>query len=142
MLHIKIFISLLLVIIVLSCSDISNPDELENSLLLNDTTYIAIHETKWNYDKNIGVKYRKQLEESRCPIGVHCFWEGNAKVELEVRVNNLNHIIHLNTYNGYTRDTLLNNFRINLINVFPYPRFDSAHVSEDRGITIFVSEEK
>ena len=33
---------------------------------------------------NLEITFTRVLEDSRCPIGVTCIWEGNAKVELEV----------------------------------------------------------
>jgi len=33
---------------------------------------------------SLEITFTRVLEDSRCPIGVTCIWEGNAKVELEV----------------------------------------------------------
>ena len=37
---------------------------------------------------SLEITFTRVLEDSRCPVGVTCIWEGNAKVELEVAALN------------------------------------------------------
>ena len=68
---------------------------------------------------DIGVRFTKVVEDSRCPANVVCIWEGNARVEL--------------TFDGPEADSLNTNgssgprslthkyLRLELVNLEPYP---------------------
>jgi len=75
---------------------------------------------------DLKLKFTTLLEESRCPEGLMCFWEGNAKIALEV-----NHTqIVLNTALK-PRETLYQRYKIALMDLSPYPKIgDSINVEE------------
>lgn len=60
----------------------------------------------------------ESIQDSRCPVGVYCFWQGEASVHLEV-IQNEHWKIHLSTF-LHPADTI-NNFIFKLIDVVPYP---------------------
>ncbi len=104
---------------------IVNPSK-NNTLTLNDTISVAFHDTLFNYEKNIWLSFDSLLTDSRCPIGVICKWEGNARVSFiftSIRFN-------LNTYESFTNDTTILNYHINLIYVWPYPHIDSLYTND------------
>lgn len=70
------------------------------------------------------------LNDSRCPINVECIWAGVAIVKLKVTGTSL-HAFRMSTNGGRyfpPNDTLIENHRIQLNKVLPYPG-DGSHVS-------------
>ena len=116
----------IVVLNILNCKQnkilIVNPTK-DNTLTLNDTLSVAFHDTLFNYEENIWISFDSLITDSRCPIGLNCKWEGNAKVSFLFNSKRFN----LNTYELFTNDTTISNYRIYLIDVFPYPRVDSLY---------------
>lgn len=68
------------------------------------------------------VRFIGIAEDSRCPSDVECVWEGNARADLELRVSGYSPVrFSLNTHAGFTRDTVINGVRVQLMDVMPYP---------------------
>ena len=61
------------------------------------------------------------LNDSRCPSNSICVWQGLATARFSVRENNKAHTITLATRNFgfYRRDTIVEGFRIEFINLGP-----------------------
>lgn len=61
--------------------------------------------------------------DSRCPMDVICIWQGNAAVAVSFSINGNVHHLTLNTANTNTlsADTLIENYRISLDELAPYP---------------------
>ena len=70
--------------------------------------------------------------DSRCPEGGICVWEGNAKISLKVSVNgNREHSIGLNTNQSFSTDTTINHLNISLISLTPYPAISMTIIPKD-----------
>ncbi|MCK0158075.1 hypothetical protein MWU65_12840 [Cellulophaga sp. F20128] len=82
--------------------------------------------------------------DSRCPIGVTCVWAGNAEVAFtfENRLG-VDSGFSLNTHsgNGFINDTLINGYRIKLLEVHPYPEKDKVINLDDYVAEIEISKE-
>ncbi len=59
------------------------------------------------------------VNDSRCPKGVQCIWEGKADVTLDVSVKQENIQFGLSTYVKSSIDTL--GYKFTLLEVSPYP---------------------
>lgn len=71
------------------------------------------------------VKFDSVISDSRCPIGLVCFWAGNAAVRLNYSYSdNYDVDFILNTHRNFRNDTLINGYRIRLVDVYPYPQKD------------------
>jgi hypothetical protein len=77
--------------------------------------------TYYDYNDMISIGIDSILEDSRCPSGVMCVWEGNAKVRFNFIQNNNLTKFSLNTANSFRKDTLVAGYKIQMINVKPYP---------------------
>ena len=63
------------------------------------------------------------LEESRCPVGVQCIWEGNARVGVNVeKPPSRSATLELNTSRRYDTEATYQGYRVQLLQVVPYPR--------------------
>jgi len=111
-------------------------EETENTRNFQDTLHINYKETIINTDENISITFDSLLEDSRCPIGVVCFWEGNAKIGFIFN----SQIFELNTHHSFKNDTTLLQYNISLIRVHPYPHIDSTYNAEDYSTDIYVQK--
>ncbi len=102
------------------CSGIMDTPQTKN-FHFGDTVSVAFDQTVVNDDENIRLRFSKLISDGRCPLDLECFWEGNAEVEFEFSVNGTKSVFSLNTYSGYTRDTTISSYRINMIGLIPWP---------------------
>jgi hypothetical protein len=77
--------------------------------------------TIYNETEDLSIKFT-EIEESRCPADVKCFWAGNAKITFEVTVKENSFDIILNTYPEFDQSTEVDGYRISLNEVAPYPQ--------------------
>ena len=115
-----------------------NGSPLENTLLLGDTLRIAYEETLVNFDERVSISFDSLLEDSRCPIGAACKWEGNAAVSLILAKDDSNETFVLKTYPDFMNDTTLFDYDVTLVDVFPYPHIDSSYTADDYWIRVLV----
>ena len=65
------------------------------------------------------------IENSRCPIGAMCVWQGRAVVKLSFTVNDNQQDVTLSTLDlrgSYHSDTTVMGYKIELLGVHPYPQ--------------------
>lgn len=71
--------------------------------------------------QNVLIIFREVAEDSRCPTGVQCISQGNARVVLAVRVGDeAPRDVTLNTSRG-DASAAVGAFRVALLDVAPYP---------------------
>lgn len=97
--------------------------ELKSTLPLNDTLEISNFETLHNYEKKLILRMDSVLNDSRCPLNVECFWEGNAEVRFLFTVDSVQTDFTLNTNGGmqFNADTVISGYSIKLLDLSPYP---------------------
>jgi len=78
-----------------------------------------------------------EISDSRCPAGVVCVWEGEAKVTLRVEAFP-DQPINLSTYDN--RKDTINNYVFELVDVLPYQKIDQEIKLEDYVVTLKVSQ--
>jgi hypothetical protein len=89
---------------------------------LGDTVTISYNECLCDPEKQIYVCLDTVLNDSRCPTGVQCFWEGNATVRFRFsKINDKPVLFELNTHKGYTWSTIISGYRFTLTELKPYP---------------------
>jgi hypothetical protein len=68
------------------------------------------------------------VEDSRCPIGALCIWEGRAIVKFSFTVNQDQRPIILSTvkFPGSPSDTTLMGYKIEFVNLLPYPEVNKS----------------
>lgn len=72
------------------------------------------------------------FNDSRCPMDVICVWQGNAAVAISFTLHGTVHQLTLNTANtiNLTADTIVQNYRISLSELMPYP-ISSSNIEQD-----------
>lgn len=85
------------------------------------------------------VEFNSLVEDSRCPKGVNCVWEGNAKVGLKVSgAGKEAASLELNT-NVEPRKGSLHGYEISLVRLEPYPKADARADKKEYVATLSVS---
>ena len=73
--------------------------------------------------KEMSIKFVATLEDSRCPEGVQCVWEGNACIKLTVKTPGEKPLsIELNTNDRFAVEAKYLDYTITLIDLKPYPK--------------------
>lgn len=84
------------------------------------------------------ITFSEILEDSRCPADVLCVWEGRVSIGIEVK--NKEEIQNVILTSADKMTTYFDSYKINLVNVLPYP-FSSKTISPDEySVTIAISK--
>ena len=90
--------------------------------LNSDKTLEVKYGQPGNYaDNSLVISLDSVLNDSRCPKNVYCIWAGNAEVRLVYSKDNHNVKFVLNTLPSFRTDTVINGYRIKLVDLRPYP---------------------
>ena len=112
-----------IVFINLRCDSLDQYNDLKSS---NDTMRISIKQTCYNDKYNIKLRFDSVLNDSRCPFGAECFWEGNVQVKFTlIDENKILHDLYLNSSSIFRIDTTIKGINYKLIEVVPHPVIDS-----------------
>ena len=105
--------------LLLFCCD---KDEKIDTLKIGEITEIELGKTVENSELGISLQI-KNIEDSRCPIGENCFWEGNASAEFQLTTKNGIYHFTLDTHSppNFKNDTVIEGITYRLRNVLPYP---------------------
>ena len=110
-----------------------------SNLLLNDTLELHTGKIYTNYENRLSIQLDSVTEDSRCPYNVECVWAGNAIVKLDFTINNQLSTFYLNTSSGFRTDTIISGFRIQLIDLKPYPVYPDPVLQKDYRAEIKIS---
>jgi len=102
-----------------------------SNLLLNDTLELHTGKIYTNYENRLSIQLDSVTEDSRCPYNVECVWAGNAIVKFEFITNNKMNQFSLNTSAGFITDTIISGFKIQLIELKPYPVYPNPILQKD-----------
>lgn len=103
-----------------------------SNLNFNDTIELSYRECVYDPEDHFYICLDSVINDSRCPKGVMCIWEGNAEVKFRYEKLNQDPIFfNLNTHLNFTRDTIIDRYKISLISLNPYPeiglRYSQMH---------------
>lgn len=86
------------------------------------------------------VTFVRVTEDSRCPTGVNCVWEGDAAVELHVQAGAAAPLtVQLHTHDRFDREATAGGLRLRLESLEPYPRADRPIAAGDYRIVLSIS---
>lgn len=129
------FILIIFSFLAFSCEQPTNPtgQTVDKEFVLNYGRSIQLQ-----YIDTFFVSLLDVLEDSRCPKGYTCFWEGNAKITLNIdqRRTIVNTTLDPKEviYIGKSGTP----YRIKLLSVSPYPELDVQRSLKDYSITFIV----
>lgn len=122
------------------CEDRNGSDRDALALELNDTVQLSYGQWYSHQKPCLQVQFDSLLSDGRCPVGVECFWEGNAEARIRM-VAGEHYSFTLNTHSSFRTDTILEGFRIQLIDLLPYPVYEVEVAPEDYSAVMVISRE-
>lgn len=69
----------------------------------------------------LSLEFTSVGEESRCPVNVECFWEGNAKIFMTWRSPRGTGSFELNSHSSFPTSAAFDFYTVELRNLEPYP---------------------
>lgn len=116
--HEKIACTLLLLT---ACPKDQQPEDFPQTVELQPKTSKKV-------TNNLTIRFNSVLEDSRCPTGTQCPWEGNAEILLELTGGGPE-TVHLNTGGMFPGTELYNGYTITLQELKPHPAA-GVHIDE------------
>lgn len=120
-------------------SDTSCSDYASGGLRLNDTIELRYNKLYCNpeYDILLSVD---SIQDSRCPIGADCIWEGNGRVYINLRHGGSRSSFWLNTHPNFLQDTLIDGLNYELTDLLPYPDLNLDIQLKDARILLLITD--
>ena len=87
---------------------------------LGDTISVAYHQTVVNDTEDLSIRFKELIGDSRCPMDVVCFWQGDADILFTLNTTDESKDFNLHTAWVNKRDTTLLDYHITLVDVKPY----------------------
>ena len=92
--------------------------------------------------EQLTLQFLSVSEDSRCPQGENCIWEGNGKVHLEFTpTGQTSHVLELNTAMSLPSEATYVGYKISLLDLRPYPSAGSTIQQSEYVATVRVSTE-
>lgn len=126
--NLKITIVLALMFLLLACEN----EEVQHVFDLTIENEFKIDQMYYSPDQLIEFSV-DDINDSRCPEGVTCIWQGEARVHLLFEKPFVENI-ELSTYNKL-KDTI-SNYEIQLIDVQPYPEIGKEVKLNEYSVTL------
>lgn len=90
--------------------------------------------------ESLTVEFEKVVEDSRCPTGATCVWEGDALARIQLLGSGGERAtLNLHTQSSFPREGTFQKFRIRLVGVAPAPRSGSEIPPDSYVATLVVS---
>lgn len=133
---------LILVLLVSGCELLSREDYCSGyyaeELKLNDTIELRYRELYCNPEFEIRLTV-DSIQDSRCPIGAMCIWEGNGRVKINLLHDGISSSFWLNTHENFLQDTVIDGLKYELTDLLPYPEVDQEYQLEDARVFMRIS---
>jgi hypothetical protein len=130
----------LLVAILASCAQ---DPIISRKVLLNEQFIVKAGQQVVIKGEKLSVQFSSVQNESRCPTGVQCVWEGNAAISIQVskkRKKPVQAILNTNTA-IQPNELAYNKYRIKLLGLNPYPRIDEKIEAKDYEAAMIVTKD-
>ncbi|RMF60999.1 MAG: hypothetical protein D6748_02735 [Calditrichaeota bacterium] len=89
-------------------------------------------------EEKLAVKMDSVLNDSRCPEGAECIWEGNGKVQITVQKKNFKpESFELNT-TLKPQVVFYEDYAIKLVSLTPYPKLNQTIKQEDYRVSLAI----
>jgi hypothetical protein len=104
---------------------------------------LAPDESSALFDTGLTVTFVSVIEDSRCPAGVSCVWEGDAAVRIRIDGAGVKPGIYtLHTHGSTTGEIVHGDVRIRLIALTPLPTADGPPRAGDYRASLAARREK
>lgn len=104
-----------------------------------ETVNIRLGQTGLADKGKLSIKFVSILDDSRCPVGANCVWEGNAKVRLNVTKGKSRKTIDLNTSLAPELMTIYG-YTIKIADLKPRPGEMHKMIAQPKVVTLTITQ--
>lgn len=136
--------TVLFAVVVAACGQSTNPTDgtpPQQLVSLNESITLAVGETAVVEGTPLTVRFVEVKEDSRCPTGVDCVWEGVAVTLLEVSDGTELHAITLQARAGIQQSTGVAGYSLEISSLAPYPKYMETIATGEYRLTLKVTPE-
>lgn len=113
-----------------------------DNMIFNKPVTLSYHDCLHDPLKQAYICFDSLLTDSRCPVGLWCFWEGNAEVRLRYQAYNDKPVFFdLSTHVGFINDTIIDRYKFTLLDVIPYPVENHETRPEDYKVKLLIEKQ-
>jgi hypothetical protein len=89
---------------------------------------------------NLTIAAEAVVEDSRCPTGVSCVWEGDAAIRIRITTPDAPAATYtLHTNDQFAREVVHGGSRVRLISVAPHPTATSKPTPDEYRVTLSIT---
>ncbi len=88
---------------------------------LGETIVLAVGQSATIRAESVNIRFDRVVEDSRCPVGVTCVWEGDAVVRLVVVQGATTATVDLHLNATASRERVEGRYKIRLVDLQPQP---------------------
>jgi hypothetical protein len=109
----------------------------KSGMLKEGTLNLGLHKCESGKisDDKLSLCFDSLISDSRCPANAMCIWQGTAVAKFSLRKNNETNTFVLATINmspNYRKDTTMMGYKIEFVNLSPYPGTVQTPVPSDQ----------
>lgn len=123
---------LLLIILGVGCSNTDNRTKGAINLKVNDCFD--------KFENKVSICLDSVFNDSRCPTGLVCIWEGDALASFSITRNDSIRRLILHINNSFQNDTVIDGITIKLLSIMPYPISGAQIDPQDYKVEISINE--
>lgn len=127
-----------------ACGQSTNPVDgapPQQIVSLDESITLAVGEAAMVEGTPLTIRFVEVEEDSRCPTGVDCVWEGVAVTLLEVSAGTEQHVITLQARAGMRQSTGVAGFSVEISALTPYPEYLETIDTGEYRLTLKVTPE-
>lgn len=114
------------------------PQTKKSEVKMNEKFTLGVNQQVFVKTENLTIEFVSVLEDSRCPVGVDCFWEGNAKIQIKLdKSNEKSTAFELNT-NLEPKMVVFQDYEIQFVDLAPRPKTEAPTKIEDYSATFLL----
>jgi len=108
---------------------------------LDESVTLAVGEAAVVEGTSLTIRFVEVQEDSRCPTGVDCVWEGVAVTLLEVSDGTEQHTITLQARAGMRQSTGVAGYSLEIGSLAPFPKYLETIATGEYRLTLEVTPE-
>lgn len=112
------------------------PQTKNKEVKMNEEFALGVNQQVFVNTEDLMIEFSSVLEDSRCPVGVNCIWEGNAKIQIKVSKSKVETaVFELNT-SLEPKNISFQDYKIHFVGLEPRPKAEAHTKKEDYSATL------